>query len=98
VSGCTVSAVLRASHIKAWSQSTDNERLDGSNGLLLTADLDALFDRGLISFDDKGNMLMSSQLSAADREMLRLPRPLRCQPSGEQRRYLLDHRRQWTYV
>jgi putative restriction endonuclease len=41
--GLTTRALLRASHIKPWSQSTDSERLDPANGILLAAHIDALF-------------------------------------------------------
>jgi len=50
------------------------QRLDGANGLLLTAELDALFDRGLISFDDSGGMLVSAQMPDTDRRTKPLPR------------------------
>jgi hypothetical protein len=43
VLGLTTRALLRASHIKPWSQSTDSERLDPANGILLAAHIDALF-------------------------------------------------------
>ena len=51
---------LIASHIKPWRQCENSgERLDGSNGLLLTPNIDHLFDRGFISFDDRGVVLVS---------------------------------------
>lgn len=51
---------LIASHIKPWRQcENSSERLDGSNGLLLTPNIDHLFDRGFISFDDRGAVLIS---------------------------------------
>jgi putative restriction endonuclease len=50
---------LRASHCKPWRDSTNEERLAGDNGLLLTPDADHLFDRGYISFDDNGDVLVS---------------------------------------
>lgn len=63
VTGVAISAVLRASHAKPWAEcATDAERLDVFNGLLLTANLDALFDRYLISFDSEGGMLVSPLL------------------------------------
>jgi putative restriction endonuclease len=37
---------LRASHIKPWRDATDSERLNGSNGLLLSPHIDHLFDQG----------------------------------------------------
>ncbi|MFO1053825.1 MAG: HNH endonuclease [Planctomycetota bacterium] len=50
---------LRASHCKPWRDSDNLERLDGSNGLLLTPSIDHLFDRGFISFQADGRLLVS---------------------------------------
>jgi predicted restriction endonuclease len=55
--GCRVTGVkelmhLRASHIKPWVKSTDEEKLSGCNGLLLAPHIDHLFDEGWISFED----------------------------------------------
>lgn len=74
VTGCGVLPVLRASHIKPWRLSTNAERLDRFNGLLLTANIDILFDRGLISFSDAGELLHSD---AIDLETLHI---LGCDP------------------
>jgi hypothetical protein len=92
VVGCTVQSVLRSSHIKPWSKSSDTERLDAANGLLLTANLDALFDDGLITFDDDGQMLVSTQLTETDRSILRLKGRLRRKPTARQQTYLKFHR------
>lgn len=54
---------LRASHIKPWKKSSDTEKLDGHNGLLLSPHVDHLFDRGFITFKDSGDLLISKQLS-----------------------------------
>lgn len=53
---------LRASHIKPWRASTNAERLDGCNGLLLAPHIDHLFDRGWISFTGDGLLLAAPQL------------------------------------
>ena len=45
---------LIASHCKPWRDSTNEERLNGENGLLLTPSIDHLFDRGFIGFEDNG--------------------------------------------
>jgi GNAT superfamily N-acetyltransferase len=50
---------LRASHCKPWRDANNAERLDGENGLLLTPDADHLFDRGFLSFEDSGKVLIS---------------------------------------
>ena len=39
--------------------STNEERLNGKNGLLLTPSIDHLFDRGFISFEDTGRLIIS---------------------------------------
>lgn len=56
---------LRASHIKPWSKSTNSEKLDGANGLLLAPHVDHLFDKGFISFHDDGKLRISTHLPAA---------------------------------
>ncbi len=70
VTGSSVPDAIRASHIKPWRHSDDRERLDPANGLPLIATLDALFDAGLISFDEHGGMLVSSKLSEEERNIL----------------------------
>jgi hypothetical protein len=50
---------LVASHAKPWRDSSNEERLDGENGLLLTPTIDHLFDKGFISFEDRGRLIVS---------------------------------------
>ena len=50
---------LIASHCKPWRDSTNEERLNGENGLLLTPSIDHLFDRGFIGFEDNGKLIIS---------------------------------------
>ena len=62
--GIALPAVLRASHARPWAAcESDAQRLDVFNGFLLVANLDALFDQGLVSFLDDGAMICSSQIS-----------------------------------
>jgi putative restriction endonuclease len=61
---CRVTKVERpehliASHIKPWRDSSNDERLDGENGLLLTPTIDHLFDKGFISFENNGDLIRS---------------------------------------
>lgn len=68
-SGCAVTGVrlaelLKASHIKPWRLSTNAERLDAFNGLLLLPHYDHLFDRGFITFDDRGLIQISPAIAA----------------------------------
>lgn len=64
VTGCSVRDVLVASHIVPWANASPNERLDVHNGLLLTADLDKLFDSFLVSFNSKGEIHISKSIDA----------------------------------
>lgn len=67
VTGVAIPEVLRASHAKPWTECTsDIERLDIFNGLLLIANLDALFDRFLISFDAQGMLMLVPALANQD--------------------------------
>lgn len=59
VTGVTREEHLRASHCKPWRDATNEERLNGENGLLLTPTIDHLFDRGFIGFDSDGVLLVS---------------------------------------
>lgn len=73
VSGLHLAELLRASHAKPWADcATDAERLDVFNGFLLSAQLDALFDSGLITFDDSGTVVASPRLDPFHRMLLGL--------------------------
>ncbi len=50
---------LVASHCKPWRDASNEERLNGENGLLLTPTIDHLFDRGFIGFEDDGRLILS---------------------------------------
>jgi len=56
VTGINHKKLLIASHIKPWSVSRNDERIDVENGLLLSPTMDRLFDCGLITFSNKGQM------------------------------------------
>ena len=92
VTGLALAPVLRASHAKPWAVcDSDAERLDVFNGLLLAAHLDALFDQFLLSFDERGGVLVSPQLDAAACEVLGL------RPTMRMRWVALEHQRYMGY-
>ncbi len=65
---------LRASHCKPWRDCETNiERLDGENGLLLTPSIDHLFDRGFISFENNGELLISPVAHHASLNRMNVP-------------------------
>jgi putative restriction endonuclease len=53
---------LKASHIKPWRHATDAERLDGSNGLLLSPHIDHLFDEGYITFSASQELVIVQEV------------------------------------
>lgn len=90
LTGCSVLPVLRASHAKPWCKSSHEERLNPNNGIPLLATLDALFDAGLIGFDDVGRMQVSKELQ--DKDLLKdVPKVLRKRPTPAQAYFLKEH-------
>lgn len=58
--------LLIASHIKPYSKCSREESIDENNGILLSALVDKLFDKGLITFDNHGNIIYSNELCETD--------------------------------
>lgn len=91
---CNVSCpdMLIASHIKPWAASERKERVDEDNGFLFCPNHDRLFDKGFISFDDDGNILISSQLGETDRVFMNVQPGMKIELSEGNRKYLEYHR------
>lgn len=90
--GISTKAMLVGSHIKAWSDCTDTEKLDENNGLLLCAHHDALFDKHLISFKDTGDLIVSSSLSGGEQTELQIAAIPPITVSPGMKPYLAGHR------
>ena len=88
--------LLVASHIKPWAASSNKERLSVDNGLLLSATYDRLFDRGLITFDRYGKILLSSLIGAENIKRLGLSQGMRfsLQINKSMEEYLSYHRKE----
>lgn len=84
--------LLRASHIKPWKDSNNSEKLDPNNGLLLSANIDALFDKGLITFNNNGEMILSTDLEESTTSKMKLPQKLRKTLEPSEKQYLEHHR------
>jgi len=65
ITGCREPALLTASHAKPPIFCTPKEKVDPYNGILLSKTYDALFDGGLISFDDHGTIIINETVSRA---------------------------------
>ena len=95
VTGADCISVLRASHIKPWRDSSNEERLDQFNGFLLTPNLDAAFDAGHISFENSGKIMLSPKFTGAPAFQLHITQKLKINPkllADEHRKYLQHHR------
>jgi 5-methylcytosine-specific restriction enzyme A len=92
VTGCALQEVLIASHILPWADANDTQRLDPNNGILLSPNYDAAFDRSLISFDDDGSIIFSELLREEDRRALCLSPSAYISVNEEMRPYLREHR------
>ena len=93
ITGISIPTFLRASHAKPWRDSTDRERLDVHNGLLLAAHLDIAFDQGFMSVAADGSVLISDKLPSREREVLGFREGLRIEGlRPEHAPYLTWHR------
>ncbi|HYY72412.1 MAG TPA: HNH endonuclease signature motif containing protein [Candidatus Bathyarchaeia archaeon] len=86
---------LLASHCKPWRDSTNDERLNGENGLLLTPNIDHLFDRGFIGFDDSGDLIISpvAHKPSLQKMGVETSRPVNVGAFTEGQRQFLDYHR-----
>lgn len=97
VTGTATLDAVRASHIKPWRDSTDEERLNPHNGLPLVATLDALFDAGLISFADDGGLLISPVLKRKEAELLGLDGLMMSRNPSDESAFFLRHHREHIF-
>jgi HNH endonuclease len=92
---CNVShaKLLITSHIKPWSCSSAEERINATNGILLCKIHDGLFENGFISLDDNYEVLYSSHFNFEEQGLLKgltFRRPLYDPPSYV---FLREHRK-----
>lgn len=72
VTGISQNKLLIASHIKPWAICNNDERVDVENGLILCANMDRLFDSGLITFRADGKMFVSSFVNEDNKKRLNI--------------------------
>jgi len=90
---CGIDAIYtRASHIKPWVASSNQERLDLHNGLLLCPNHDYLFDKGLISFTDLGTILISTKLTEIQMQFFNIHKQMKLKITEQMKNYLEYHR------
>jgi len=93
VTNCELHKILISSHIVPWSKSNEKERLDVGNGILLSPNLDSLFDKHLISFQDTGELIISTNIKDKDLELLGINRNMKLRTVfDDMKPYLSRHR------
>lgn len=84
--------LLTASHIKPWAESEPKEKLDVDNGFLMCPNHDRVFDKGYITFDDEGKIIISGKLSKDDRVLLNVNNKMHIDLTESNKKYLKFHR------
>ncbi|MBP7700521.1 HNH endonuclease [Candidatus Woesebacteria bacterium] len=84
--------ILIASHIKPFILSTKDEAYNPNNGLLLSKNLDGLFDHGLISFDNDGKIIISKRLDSELQKHLNQYQLEKVFVNEERKKFLEFHR------
>lgn len=85
-------SLLVASHIKPWAKSSHAEKVDVNNGLLLCPNHDKLFDRGYISFDNDGHIVISDELSKNCAISMNIKNDMQIELSNDNIKYMEYHR------
>ncbi len=85
-------SLLVASHIKPWAKSNYAEKVDVNNGLLLCPNHDKLFDRGYISFDNGGHIVISDELSENSAISMNIKNDMQIELSNDNIKYMEYHR------
>ncbi|MBD5480131.1 MAG: hypothetical protein HDR14_12725 [Lachnospiraceae bacterium] len=84
--------LLIASHIKPWAESEPKEKLDDDNGFLMCPNHDRIFDKGYITFDDDGKIMISNRLTENDRVLLNVDSRMHIELTESNKKYLQFHR------
>lgn len=84
--------LLIASHIKPWIESEPKEKVDVNNGFLMCPNHDKLFDKGYITFDDDGKIIISDRLTKNDRAFLNVDSRRQIELTEGNKKYLKFHR------
>jgi len=97
VTGVDDSHFLIASHMKPWNESSNLERLSENNGLMLAPHVDYLFDKGLISFTDIGDILVSQHCAADVLAAWGISRTINVGPFEKMQRPFLAYHRAYCF-
>jgi hypothetical protein len=86
--------LLIASHIKPFADCDEDERQDVNNGLLLSVHIDALFDKGLISFFNDGTLILSPVLGRKVQSLFNIKAGMKLtSPLNDAQKAFMQHHR-----
>ena len=92
VTGIKNENLLIGAHNKPWAKSSDEEKIDPYNGLLLSPNADKLFEIGLISFQDNGSMMISDKINLSELKKLGIENNIKIDFKEKNLIYLKYHR------
>lgn len=98
ICGLSYNKLLIISHIKPWAQSDSCEKLDYENILLLCSMHDALFDKGLISFDNNGKILISKELNKKEQQLVNINTHSFINVTSEKQKEYLKYHREKIFI
>jgi putative restriction endonuclease len=97
VTGFTKQEILIASHIKPWKLSTNVERINPYNSLLLVPHLDKLFDKGYVGFETSGKILLSEKIDIKDWERIGIHSDMSLRNVPDETKKFLDYHCEYIY-
>ncbi|MFC4799461.1 HNH endonuclease [Neobacillus sp. GCM10023253] len=92
ICGMNITELLVASHIKPWKDSDNHERIVSYNGFLLCPSHDAAFDKGYITFNNDGKIILSHLIDNQNKELLNLNEDIKIELHPSQQKYITWHR------
>lgn len=92
ICGLKYKELLIASHIKPWKHSSNKERKDVFNGFLLCPSHDALFDKGYITFDSNGKIVISEYINEESLSLMNISKEIKIELHENNKEYLKWHR------
>lgn len=84
--------VIHKKQFKPWAESEPKEKLDVDNGFLMCPNHDKLFDKGYITFDDNGKIIIFDELPENDKELLNIDSRKHIELTEDNKKYLKFHR------
>jgi hypothetical protein len=93
ICGISLKDALRACYAKPWKDSSNEERLNPFNGLLLCCNHYALYHNGYISFDQHGKILISKALDEKENEKFLLDTDISIPIADEHKPFLKWHKK-----